>query len=88
MREVRHANADGLDVLAHLVEHLAEILEAGDVRKLLQDFERLRPAHVHVAQRDDVGEAGFVEGFHVIGAAIADADAGELHFFARRRGGA
>ena len=49
MREIRYGHAHGIDVLVHLVEHLAEILVARHVRKLVEDLARLLGAHVAVA---------------------------------------
>ena len=81
MREIRRADADRIDVLAHLVEHLAEILEARDIGKHLEDGLGVRRAHVGVAKGDDVGEAGVVEFLDDLGTAVADAEAGEIDLF-------
>ena len=80
MGEIRRADAYGVNVLAHLVEHLPEILKARRVRDQLQCFLRVRRAHVRVAQRDEIHHAGLVKHRDVLRAAITDADAGEIDF--------
>ena len=85
MGKIRRANAHGINVLAHLIEHLAEILKARRIWNQLQRFLRMRRAHVRVAQRDEINHAGLVKRGDVLATAIADADAREVDFIRRRR---
>ena len=72
---VRRADDDGVDVIAHRVEHLAEVLE------LFRGLDRLllcgdgEVAGVDVADGDDV-LAGYA--VHVLAATAGDADAGDV----------
>jgi len=71
---VRRGDDDAVDLLLHLVEHLAEIVERGDVGVFPAG--RLRLAVVHVAEGHDVR----LPGHHVRVplAAAADADEGDV----------
>ena len=90
MREVRDGDAHGVEMVRVLVEELAEVLEQlrlGELGDGLAAFGALR---VHVAQGDDVAEAGPGEIVDDLGAAVRDADGREAHLgpLGGRRGGA
>ena len=88
---MHHMAADGVhvvgrgddhrvDVLAFLVEHLAEVAEARRVGEALEG--RGGAAVVHVAQRHDVLRRG--GGAEIRSALAAGADGGEIQFLVRR----
>lgn len=83
VREVRNPDRNGVDLVAHLVEHLPEILEARHVRELLQRLFGVRGPHVYVAQRDDVGLARFSELAENFAAPVADPADGQVDPFVR-----
>ena len=56
VRVVGNADEDGVDLALHLVEHLAEVLEARKVRKALQGLFRMGSSDVGVAERDDFAD--------------------------------
>jgi len=61
VRMIRRTDADGINLVGHLVKHLAEVLEARRIRKLLHDLFRVLCAHVRVAQGDNITQACFVQ---------------------------
>ena len=83
MREVRRRDADGVNLLAQLVEHLPEILKARHAGMRLKRLDCVRRAHVGVAERNDVRQPRGVQLGDDFRAAIADADAGEVDLVGR-----
>ena len=56
VRVVGNADEDGVDLALHLVEHLAEVLEARKIREALQRLFRVGRSDVGVAERDDFAD--------------------------------
>ena len=79
VRVVGRSDEHGIDVLL-LLQHHAVVLVSRGVGKRIEGFRGV--AVVHIAERDDVSRTA---GGQVVVAHAADADAGDVHLFARRR---
>ena len=90
MREVRDGDANRVEMVRVLVEELAEILEELRLRIFGDGLAAFSALRVHVAQGDELTEAGAFELVDDLGAAVGDADGGEAHLgpLGGRRGGA
>jgi len=81
------ATSAGVDLVRHLVEHLAEIFEARNVRIFPFEVRGVRRAHGDVAQRDHIDQAGAGDRLGVAVAHAATADEGDVHFLVRAENG-
>ena len=82
VRVIGRGNHHGVDLLAHFIEHDAQILEALGFRILLIGFRRGLIAHI--AQSDDI----FIRtGLHINAAPPADAIRGDINFRVGRLAG-
>ena len=90
MREVRDGDAHGVEMVRVLVEELAEVLEELRLRVFGDGLAAFCALRVHVAQGDELAEAGAFEFIDDLGAAVRDADGREAHLgpLGGRRGGA
>jgi hypothetical protein len=86
VRMVGRADDHRVDLVRHLVEHLAEVLIDLGVRELrdLRTLAALGP-QVHVAQGDDLRAAVAGDRFDVAAAHAASADAGDVQSLTGRR---
>ena len=82
VREIRDSHAHGVDVVAHGVEHGAEVAESRDVRKELEHLLRVRGFHVGVAERHDGRQARVMKRRNNFLPAVADAAARQPHLIA------
>lgn len=73
------SDEDGVDVVRHGVEELAEVGEGFGLGKEGLGFGGVGSEQVDVAEGHDLAESASVEGFEVVEALVADADDGEVN---------
>ena len=82
VRMIRCPHEDRVDLLVHLVKHLAKIRELRGLGELFKVSGHARfrrgVANLRVAQRYDIAQARTIQVVDVFSALIANADAGEI----------
>ena len=78
MREIRCRDKHSLESRAHLVEHLAEILELLCLREHSHHFPCVGRTHVHVTDSHDIGHSGLGHFPGILIAPVADSDQGKI----------
>ena len=79
MGEVRDGDAHCIEMVGVFVEELAEVLEELRLGILGDGLAALLALRIHVAQGDELAEAGALELVDDLGTAVRDADGGEAH---------
>ncbi len=80
MRKVGRGNGHRLNLVAHLVEHLAEVPEAFRVGEFGKCFLCVFCTQINIAQGNHVGQSGFIEIVHDLPPSVADTNVGKVHF--------
>src|SRR5690554_751120 len=81
MGEVGRGDGNSVNLIAHLVEHLPEILEPFCIREFGQCLPGMLSSHIHVAQGHHIGQSGIIEILDNVPPSVSYTNMGHVHFF-------
>ena len=81
MGMVRCTNCNGVDLVGHLVEHLAEILETRYFREHRNKFLSMRCTHIYITKCNNFAQTGFIQFACNLTPTVTDTDKSDSHLF-------
>ncbi len=81
MCKVGRGNGHRLNLVAHLVEHLPEILKKFRIRESGQCFPCVFRSQIHIAQGNHVGQSCLVKIVDDLPSPVSNSNMGQVHFF-------
>src|SRR5690606_10076860 len=84
MGEIGGTYTDGLDFIAHGIEHFPKILKMWDIRKHFHNFQCMWGAHIYIAQSNNIGQSRIIQGFGNSTPSMANPATSQIYFIAWR----
>ena len=81
MRVIRYTDCNSIDLVGHLVEHLAEILETRNFREHGNKFLSMRCTHIYITKCNHFAQTGFIQFLCDLASTVTDTDKSDSHFF-------